>query len=60
MWATLQELRQVRKALRDRQAVIADLGKAISEYRKISTDCDEYHQAVHNLNKAVERADRLL
>jgi hypothetical protein len=46
----------VRKALANRRTVIEDLVKAIGEYRKSSGD----HQAVHALNKALERAELLL
>jgi hypothetical protein len=47
---------EVRKALANRRRVIEDLVKAISEYRKSGGD----HQAVHALNKALERAELLL
>ena len=46
----------VRKALTNRRAVIEDLVKAIGEYRRSGGD----HQAVHTLNKALERAELLL
>jgi hypothetical protein len=42
----------VRKALANRRTVIENLIKAIGEYRKSDGD----HQAVHALNKALERA----
>jgi len=45
----------VRKALINRQTVLKDLVKAIQLYRQ-SPD----HQAVHALNKALERAELLL
>lgn len=46
----------VRKALANRRTVIENLIKAIGEYRKSDGD----HQAVHALNKALERAELLL
>jgi hypothetical protein len=45
----------IRKALISRQTVLKDLVKAIQQYRQ-SAD----HQAVHALNKALERAELLL
>jgi hypothetical protein len=45
----------VRKALANRRTAIEDLTKAIGEYRKSGGD----HQAVHALNKALERAELL-
>jgi hypothetical protein len=46
----------VRKALAHRRKVIENLVKAIGEYRKSGGD----HQAIHALNKALERAELLL
>jgi hypothetical protein len=45
-----------RKALANRRKVIEDLVKAIGKYRKSGGD----HQAIHALNKALERAELLL
>ncbi len=45
----------IRKALISRQTALKDLMKAIQQYRQ-SAD----HQAVHALNKALERAELLL
>ncbi len=56
----------VRKALRDRQLALSDLVHAIQEYRKLSEGTPltlqgrSYADAVLELNKAIERADRLL
>jgi hypothetical protein len=55
----------VRKVLRDRQNAMTDLVRAIREYRKFSDqhltlgDAD-YAHAVHELNRAIERAEDLL
>jgi hypothetical protein len=46
----------VRKVLANQRTIIAELIKAIGEYRKSGGD----HQAVHALNKAIERAELLL
>ena len=56
----------VRKAIRDRQIVLADLVHAIKEYRKISDQQpltlqgSDYAHAVEELNKAIDRAEGLL
>jgi len=55
----------IRQALRERQSAIAELIQAIKEYRKLADQPltlrdSVYAQAVHNLNKAIEKADRLL
>jgi hypothetical protein len=56
----------VRKALRDRQLVLAELVHAIREYRMIADSKpltlqgSDYAHAVHELNKAIDRADGLL
>ena len=56
----------VRKALMDRQLVLGDLVHAIREYRKIAEkqpltlQGSDYAHAVHELNKAIDRADGLL
>ncbi len=56
----------VRKTLQDRQQALADLVRAIQEYRKLSEGTPltlqgkSYADAVLELNKAIERADRLL
>ena len=56
----------VRKALRDRQLALAELVQAVREYRKLadektltlrSSDCAH---ALHELNKAIDRAEGLL
>jgi hypothetical protein len=56
----------VRKALRDHQLALAELVHAIKQFRKIAEskplnlqDAD-YAHAVHELNKAIDRADGLL
>ncbi len=45
----------VRKALAKRQSVIEDLVKAVGQYRK-----SQDHASIHDLNKALERAEELL
>ena len=55
----------VRKALEDRQKVISELVDAIRGYRKLADQPltlrgSEYAQAVQTLNRAIDRADRLL
>jgi hypothetical protein len=55
----------VRKALKDRQKVIADLVHAIRECRKLvdqplTLQGSEYAHAVQRLNKAIDRAEDLL
>jgi hypothetical protein len=56
----------VRKALRDRQLALAELVHAIRHYRKIADSKpltlqgSEYAHAVHELNKAIDRAEELL
>ena len=56
----------VRKVIRDRQQALADLVHAITEYRKLAEGTpltlqgESYAHAVLELNKAIERADRLL
>jgi hypothetical protein len=55
----------VRKSLQDRQKAVTDLLDAIREYRNLADQPltlqgSEYAQAVQTLNKAVDRADRLL
>src|ERR1700730_3868149 len=53
----------VKKALRDRQLALADLVHAIREYRKIAESKpltlqgSNYAHAVHELNKAIDRAE---
>ena len=55
-----------RKVIRDRQQGLADLVQAITEYRKLAEGTpltlqgENYAHAVLELNKAIERADRLL
>ena len=56
----------VRKAIQDRQIVLAGLVHAIREYRKLAEttplrlQVSDYAHAVHELNKAIDRADALL
>jgi len=55
----------IRKALRERQCAIAELIRAIKEYRKLADQPltlrdSVYAEAVQNLKKAIEKADRLL
>jgi hypothetical protein len=56
----------VRKALLDRQIALAELVHAVREYRRIAESKpltlqgSEYPQAVHELNKAIDRAEGLL
>ena len=55
----------VRKSLKARQIIIEELVHAIREYRKASGQPltlrgSEYAHAVQELNKAIDRADRLL
>jgi hypothetical protein len=56
----------VRKALRHRQIALAELVHAVREYRRIAESKpltlqgSEYPQAVHELNKAIDRAEGLL
>jgi hypothetical protein len=56
----------VRKALRDRQIALAEFVHAVREYRRIAESepltlqGSEYPQAVHELNKAIDRAEGLL
>ena len=56
----------VKKAIRDRQLALAELVHAIREFRKIADSKpltlqgSEYPQAVHELNKAIDRAEGLL
>jgi hypothetical protein len=56
----------VRKALKDRQAVLADLVHAIREYRRLTDQKpltlqgSDYAHAVQELNKAIDRAEGLL
>jgi exonuclease V gamma subunit len=55
----------IRKALRERQSAIAELIRAIKEYRKLADQPltlrdSVYAEAVQNLKKAIEKADRLL
>ena len=55
----------VRKAVKDRQLALDELVKAIREFRKFTDQPltlrgSEYALAVQELNKAIERADRLL
>ena len=55
-----------RKALRDRQLALAELVHAIQEYRKIADSKpltlqgSDYAHAVHELNKAIDRAETFL
>jgi hypothetical protein len=54
------------KALRDRQLALTELVHAIREYRTIAQSKplafqgSEYPHAVHELNKAIDRAEALL
>jgi hypothetical protein len=55
----------VRKTVKDRQLALDELVKAIREFRKFTDQPltlrgSEYAHAVQELNKAIERADRLL
>ncbi len=55
----------VRKALQDQQKAITDLLDAIRKYRRLADEPltlrgSEYAHAVQELNKAIDRADRLL
>jgi hypothetical protein len=56
----------VRKAIQERQIVLADLVHAIREYRKLADSTpltlqgSDYAHAVHELNKAIDRANALL
>jgi hypothetical protein len=56
----------VRKAIKDRQIVLTDLVHAIREYRKLTDQKpltlqgSDYAHAVHELNKAIDRADAML
>jgi hypothetical protein len=55
----------VRKAIRDRQLALAELVHAIREYRKIADSKltlqgSDYAHSVHELNKAIDRAEGLL
>jgi hypothetical protein len=56
----------VRKALRDRQLALAELVHAIREHRKIADgkpltlQGSDYAHAVHELNKAIDRAEGFL
>ena len=54
------------RTLRDRQIALAELVHAVREYRRIAESKpltlqgSEYPQAVHELNKAIDRAEGLL
>ena len=56
----------VRKALRDRQIALAELVHAVREHLKIADSKpltlqgSEYAHSVHELNKAIDRAEGLL
>jgi hypothetical protein len=56
----------VNKALRDRQLALAELVRAIKQFRKIADSkpltlqANEYPNAVEELKKAIDRADGLL
>jgi hypothetical protein len=55
----------VRKSLKVRQVIIEELVHAIHEYRKASEQPltlrgSEYAQAVHELNKVIDRAEAML
>src|ERR1700692_3325742 len=56
----------LRKALRDRQLALTELVHAIREYRTIAESKpltlqgSDYAHAVHELNKAIDRAESLL
>ena len=56
----------LRKALRDRQLALAELVHAIREHRKIADSMPltlqggDYARSVHELNKAIDRAEGLL
>jgi hypothetical protein len=56
----------VKKALRDRQLALAELVHAIREHRKIADSKpltlqgSDYPHAVHELNKAIDRAEAFL
>jgi hypothetical protein len=55
----------VRKAVRERPTVLADLVYAVRQYRtaekqRITLQGSEYAHAVHKLNKLIDRADALI
>jgi hypothetical protein len=55
----------IRKTLQERQKALTDLVDAIREVRKLSDQPltlrgPEYAHAIQELNKAIDRADRLL
>ena len=55
----------IRKALRERQGALAELVRAITEYRKLADQPltlrdSVYGEVVQKLKQATERADRLL
>src|SRR6476659_1514527 len=56
----------VRKAIQERQIVLADLVHAIQEYRRLAESTpltlqgSDYAHAVHELNKVIDRANALL
>src|SRR5271169_5876293 len=55
----------VRKAVKDRQLALDELVKAIREFRKFTDQPltlrgSDYARAVQELNKAIDRADKLL
>src|SRR6476659_5784358 len=56
----------VRKAIQDRQIVLADLVHAVREYRRLAETTpltlqgSDYAQAVLELNKVIDRANALL
>jgi hypothetical protein len=56
----------VGKAVRERQAALAELVHAIKEYRTLADgkpltlQGSEYAHAVHELNKAIDRAEKLI
>ena len=56
----------MRKALRERQAALADLVHAVREYRALAEKQPltlqgaDYAHAVHELNKSIDRAEGLV
>jgi hypothetical protein len=56
---------RVRKSLKDRQNVLTDLIHAIREFRNLADQPltlrgSEYARAVQELNKVIDRAERIL
>jgi hypothetical protein len=56
----------VRNAIRDRQLALAELVHAIKEYQRLAESTpltlqgSDYAHAVHELNKAIDRAEGLI